>query len=97
MRRQVEAVELQIDMRLQMAEPAREAAIAGDPDPVRVQHHHADPLRTGELDEVEDLRVDCRLAARELHYLRRALRGDEAIEHEVDLLQRERVAVRLMA
>src|SRR4029450_6483846 len=41
--------------------------------------------------------MDRRLPARELHHLGRALGGDEAVEHEVDLLERERVAVRLGA
>ena len=41
--------------------------------------------------------MDRRLAARELHHLRIALGGDEAVEHELDLLKREREAVRLVA
>ncbi len=89
----LEAVELQVQMRAQLGELLAEAAVAREPDPVRVQHHRADSLRLGERDHLEDLRMDRRLAARELHHLRLALGGDEAAEHEVDLLERQRVAV----
>jgi hypothetical protein len=85
-RLELEAVELQVDVRLQPPELARELGVARDPDPVRVQHHDANPLPAGELDEVEDLRVDRRFAPRELHHLRRPLGRDEPVEHEVDLL-----------
>jgi hypothetical protein len=50
-RLQVKAVELEVDVRLQPAEFAGEAGVAGEPDPVRIQHHDTDPLRLGERHE----------------------------------------------
>ncbi len=93
----LEPVELQVDVRLERRELLRELAVAREPDPVRVQHHRLDALRLRQRDEVEDLRVDRGLAAGELHDFRRALSRDERVEHALDLLQAQRVAVRLMA
>lgn len=49
-----------------------------------------------QLDELDDPRMDRRLATRELDNLGIALRSDKRVEHERDLLNCQRVPVRLM-
>ena len=88
-RRALEAVELQIDVGLEPLETGQQPVVVSDLQPVGVDHHVADSLLLGQLDEVQQVGMKCRLAARELQHLRVALRLDVAIQHEVDLLSRE--------
>lgn len=92
----VEAVELEVDVDPERGERGREARVAREPDAVGVEHDERDLacLRRGE--HVEDLGMDRRLAARQLHRFGLSLRGDERIQHRLDLRERERVAVGLM-
>src|SRR5215211_4891927 len=69
--------------------------VAGEADAVRVQHHQRDVAAFSSGQHVEDLRVDRGLAAGELNGLGLALGPDEGVEHRVDLLQRQAVAVLL--
>ena len=92
----VEAVELEVDVDAERGERGREARVAREPDAVGVEHHERDPARLRGGQHVEDLRVDRRLAARQLHRLRLPLRGDERVQHRLDLRERQRVAVGLM-
>jgi hypothetical protein len=85
-RRLLEPVELQIDVRAQRRKFGDEPRILGEPDPVRVDHHPADPALLGHRHELDDVGVDRWLAARELDYLRAALGGNEGVEHEGHLL-----------
>ena len=93
----VEAVELQIDPGLEFGQPRQETVVAGNPYAVGVEHDVLDVFRQRELDEIEDARVDRRLAAGELHDLRVALGGDEPIQHVVHLLVSEFITVRRVA
>jgi hypothetical protein len=91
-----EAVELQIHMHADVRQCRGEARVARQPDAVGVQHHELDAVRLGGRQHVEDLWVDRRLAARELDRLGFALRLDEGVEHRLDPLEVQRVAVRLV-
>jgi hypothetical protein len=93
----VEAVELEVDMDPERGERGREAPVAREPDAVGVEHHERDLASLRGRQHVEDLRVDRRLAARQLHRFGLSLRGDERIKHRLDLREREGVAVRLMS
>ena len=92
----VEAVELEVDVNPERGERGREARVAREPDAVGVEHHQRDSARLRGGQHVEDLGMDRRLAARQLHRFGLALRGDERVQHRLDLRERERVAVRLM-
>jgi hypothetical protein len=95
----VEAVELQVDVRLavEAGEGLHEAPVVGELDPVRVQVDRAHALVHGQLDEVEDQGVDGGLPARVHDDLGLALGGDEGVERGGALLHREREAVGLVA
>lgn len=57
-----ESVELQVDRGPEFGERRRERSIAHQPDAVRVEHNVMDALGSRERDELDDLRVDGRLA-----------------------------------
>ena len=82
-----QAVELEVDQRSQGGELREPFRVVGDPHAVGVDHHVADVARLRRLDHLEQVRVDRRLAARELDDLRVALELDEAVEHPLDLGQ----------
>ena len=86
-RRALARIELQIDLEagLQLGERCDEILVARDADAVGVQHDVADRLRLGELQDVEDLRMDGRLAAADLHEIGQALALDQRLQHGVDL------------
>ena len=94
---ELEAVELEVDVRPQPLELADEAAVAGQADAVGVQHHHPDPALLRHLDEANDVLVDRGLAARELDHLRLALRAHEGVEHRRHLILGQGIAVGLVA
>ena len=71
----------------ELGERRRESRVASEPDPVRVQHHELDPAALGRRQHVEDLRVDRRLASRQLDGLGLALGPHERVEHRLDLLE----------
>ena len=65
---------------------SQEAIVARDALAVGVDHDEGDAAVLGRPDEVDDLRMDGRLAAGELHHLRVALGAHEVIEHLLPLL-----------
>ena len=92
-----QAVELQVHADPQLGEPPDERGVGGEADAVGVEGHRPDRLGPAELDDLDDLRMDGRLAAAEHDHLGLALAGDEDVEHAVDLLEAQRVAVGLVA
>src|SRR5262249_61762036 len=86
----------EVQLRRGRRELFREPPVPCEPDPVRVDNHVRYPPRSGKRDEVEEIRMDRRLAGREHDDLRIALGGEEAVEHETDLPLAERVAVGLV-
>src|SRR5713226_375517 len=56
---------------------------------VGVDHDEANAARLRGLDEVDDLRMNGRLASRELHHFWRALSPDEIVQHGLDFLERQ--------
>jgi len=78
---------LKVEGWLDLGELFHEPVIACDPFPIRIDHHETDPARFRGLDEVDDLRMDRRLAAGELDDFRRALGPDEVIQHGFDFLE----------
>ena len=85
-----ERIELEIDLEagLEFRERGGEIGLPRDPDAVGVEHDVADRLRLGERDDVENLRVDGRLAAGDLHEVGHAFARDQRVEHEIDLGER---------
>ena len=83
-------IELQIDLeaRLEGRQPLHEIRLLGDADAVGVEHDVADGPPLGRRDDLDDLRVDGRLAARELQEVGLAFAGDQRIHHALDLGQR---------
>ena len=85
----LQRIELQIDLeaRPQIGKGSHELAITRDADAVGVQHDVADRLRLGQLQDVEDLRMDGGLAAADLHQIGLAFARNEGLQHGVDFGQ----------
>ena len=92
----LEAVELHVYVHADLRQRRGEARVARQPDAVGVQHHQLDAARLRGRQHVEDLWVDGGLAARKLDRLRFALSLHEGVEHRLDLLEAQRVAVLLV-
>ena len=71
----LEPVELKVERRLDLGELLDELVVARNPLAVGVDHDEADAARLRGLHEVDDLRMNRRLAAGELHDLGHALRS----------------------
>ena len=84
-----EAVELEIDVRAHFGQFGKKAVVVRDALAVGVQHHVGDAALLCGAHHRNDLRVDRRLAAGELHDLRIALGGDKAIENVFDFFERQ--------
>ncbi len=92
-------VELQVDVGPlgQGSQVVDELAVMSEPQSVGVEVEMADTLLGGEAQEVEDLRVDGRLAAGEHDHLRLTLRADKGVQASLDLVEGEREPVGLVA
>ena len=88
----LEAVELQIDHRVEGAELIRPCRVFHKPPAVGIDHDMPDALVLGHLDEVQELRMDCWLATRKLDHFRITLRPHERIEHGLDFIRPKVVA-----
>ncbi len=88
--RGVERVELEVHLEARHVpgEPAGELGVIGDPHAVGVDHQVLDRPLAGQVEHGEELGVDRRLAAGDLHDVRPPLVPHDAIQHERDLLQR---------
>ena len=82
-------IELQIDLeaRLEGRQGLHEIRLLGDPHAVGVEHHMADRPALGRGDDLENLRMDRRLAAGELQQIGLAFAGDQRIHHPLDFGQ----------
>ena len=85
----VQRIELQVDLeaRPQLGQRVAEGRVLGDADAVGVQHHVLDGTSPRGSEDVEDLRMDGGLAARDLHQVGFALAPHQGVEHELDLGQ----------
>ena len=85
-----EPVELEVDLDPvpESSKRGQEAVVARDPDPVRVEDHPGDLSLGRRLDDLEDLRVHGRLAAREHEDVDPpSLAGDRRVERPQDVRQ----------
>ena len=88
-----EAVELEVDRRLDLGQLRQKRIVVSDPLAVRIEHHVADVLGLCRAEHRHDLRVDSRLTTGELDDFGMALRADEAVQDVLDLLERETEAL----
>ena len=88
-RRVVQRIELQVDLeaRPELGQRIDEGGILGDADAVGVQHHVLDRPAPRRGDDLEDLRMDGGLAARDLHQVGLAFARHQGVEHALDLGQ----------
>ena len=88
--RGVERVELEVHLEARHVpgEPPRELGVIGDPHAVGVDHQVLDRPLARQVEDLEELGVDRRLAAGDLHDVRPSLVPHDAVQHERDLLER---------
>ena len=89
-----EAVELEVQCRSHLVELLQKAIIACDSLAVGIDHDEADIAGLGGANEVDDPRVDRRLAAGKLDDLRIAFGADIVVEHLFDFLERQAESLR---
>ena len=80
---------MKVERRLHLDQLVDELVVAGNPFAVRVDHHEANPARLGGFHEVDDLRMNRRLASRKLHDFRSAFGPHEVVEHRFNFFERQ--------
>jgi hypothetical protein len=92
----LQRVELQVDLEpaLVLGEPRGEIRLLRDADAIGVDHHVAHRPRAHRVEHGEELGMQGRLAARELHQVGLALAGDQRVHHAFDRRQRQVLAAR---
>ena len=85
-------VKLQVDGRRVRSDCMDKARIPCEAEPIRVEHHMPDAALTGRTQDLDDLRMDRRLATTELQHLGSTLRFDKAVENRLHLSQAQVVA-----
>jgi hypothetical protein len=85
----IEAVELKVDRRPDLVEFGEKAIIVRDPLSVGIDHDDRDAATLRRSDEVDDVRMNRGLAARELNDFRRAFRPNKVVENRIDFFERE--------
>src|SRR5260370_18959420 len=85
----LESIELEIERWPDLVELFEEAVVFGDPFAVGVDHDERYVAGLRRAHKVDDLRVNSRLAAGELHHLGIALSAHVVVEHLFDFFQRE--------
>jgi hypothetical protein len=90
------SVELQIGLQPMSPIPhaASEVAIAGDPEAVRVDHHHIDRLPAGVFENLVEGRVQGRLAAGKLQHFGPTFDLHQPVDRPLDLFEGEMTASR---
>ncbi len=90
----LERIELQIDLEpaLALGQPRDEIRLARDAQPVGVDHHVADRPRPHRIEDGEQIGMQRRLAAGDLHQVGLAFAGDQGIEHPLDGRERKLLA-----
>ena len=84
-----EAVELEIDVGPDLRQFGEKAVVVRDALAVGVQHHVGDAALLRRAHHRNNLRMDRRLAAGELHQLRISFGGDKAIENVFHFFERQ--------
>ena len=81
-------LEVQLEVRHVARQPHRELLVLRDPDAVRVDHQVPDRPRLCAIEHLEELRMDRRLAAGNLHDVGMALVAHDGVEHPLDVIER---------
>ncbi len=83
-------VKLEVDDRLDGSQGVDELLVLGQPKAVGVEHHLRDPAGVGGSQDGADLLMNGRLAAADLEHLEARLLRQQAVQHEVHLVEAER-------